>query len=165
MSQNILNRPSSGSSTEARDQGLAFYLNGEIDSGSSLETKGLGNGNTVWLGGMIVINTNKQTVRNISTYGLSADQPRTRGLLQYIIGIGPNGVLVQLGGIQKPLGTSSNIDPVGDLVSKILAVMQARVWKLILEADSDGSDRCFRCFLPISGQYAQWDMVQAAGNW
>ena len=127
VSQGALNRPSSGSSTEARDQGLAFYLNGEIDSGSSLETKGLGSGNTVWLGGMIVINTNNQTARNISTYGLNQDLPRTRGLLQYIIGVGPNGILVQIGGNQKPSSTTSNPDPVGDLVSSEVAMTLARV--------------------------------------
>ncbi len=111
------NRPSSGSSTEARDQGLNFYLNGEIDSGSSLETEGLGDGNVVGLGGMIVINTNNQTVRNVSTYGLTGDRPRTRGLLQYISGISSNGILVQIGGNQKTLGPNNTTDLVGDLVS------------------------------------------------
>ena len=113
----LIDRPSSGSSTEARDQGLAFYLNGEVDSPSSLDTAGLGDGNRIWLGGMIVINTNNQTARNVSTYGLSPDRPRTRGLLQYVIGVGPNGIMVQIGGNQKPLSTASNADVVGDLVS------------------------------------------------
>ena len=118
ISQGVpFNRPSSGSSSEARDQGLAFFLNGELDSGSSLETTGLGDGNTVWLGGMIVINTNNQTARNVSTYGLSPDRPRTRGLLQYIIGVGSNGIMVQIGGNQKPLSTTVRTDAVGDLVS------------------------------------------------
>ena len=127
VSQGTLSRPSSGSSTEARDQGLAFYLNGELDSGSSLETRGLGNNDPVWLGGMIVINTNNQTVRNISTYGLNQDLPRTRGLLQYVIGVGPNGILVQIGGNQKPSSNASNPDPVGDLVSNTIATRLARV--------------------------------------
>ena len=126
VSQGTLNRPSSGSSTEARDQGLAFYLNGELDSGSSLETTGLVSGHPVWLGGMIVINTNNQTARNISTYGLNQDLPRTRGLLQYIIGLGPNGILVQIGGNQKPNSTVGNPDPAGDLVSKEIAMKWAR---------------------------------------
>lgn len=92
-------------------------MNGEIDSGSSLETEGLGDGNVVGLGGMIVINTNNQTVRNVSTYGLTGDRPRTRGLLQYISGISSNGILVQIGGNQKTLGSTNTTDPVGDLVS------------------------------------------------
>lgn len=111
-----ISRPSSGTSTEARDQGLAFYFNGEIDSGSSQETEGLGTTAKVALEGMIVINTNNQTARNVSTYGVSGDLPRTRGLLQYIIGISSNGILVQIGGNQKRV--TDNVDrDVGDLVS------------------------------------------------
>ncbi len=93
------------------------------------------------LGGMIVINTNNQTARNVSTYGLSVDRARTRGLLQYIIGVGPNGILVQIGGNQKPLSTVSSTDVIGDLVSVDSAVAWARVEELILETGSDGPDR------------------------
>lgn len=140
-------------------------MNGEIDSGSSLETKGLGDGSIVGLGGMIVINTNNQTARNVSTYGLSKDRPRTRGLLQYIIGISSNGILVQIGGNQKTLYPTSTTDLVGELVSFEVAVKLARVEELIVEPGSDGPDRCLRCRLVVSRLYPERDMVQAAGNW
>lgn len=140
-------------------------MNGEIDSGSSLETKGLGDGNIVGLGGMIVINTNNQTARNISTNELSGDRPRTRGLLQYISGISSNGILVQIGGNQKTLDPTNTTDTVGDLVSFGFAVKLARVEELILEPDSDGPDRCLRCCLLVSQLYTERDMVQAAGDW
>jgi len=92
------NRPSRGSFTEATDQGLAFYFNGVIDSGSEIQTQSFGPNRPQFLEGMIVIDTNNYTARNLSTNTISGDSPRSRRRLQYVPGIGPKGILVQLGG-------------------------------------------------------------------
>ena len=94
-------RPSAGAYTEASDQGLAFYLNGELDSGSSTETQNLGDQRKLFLDGMIVINTNTKEARNISTATIGDGQPRTYGSLTYIPGIGEDGVLVNFGGSDR----------------------------------------------------------------
>lgn len=110
------NRPSSASSTEAPDQGLGFFLSGELDSGSSVETQVLGDANKVFLKGMIVLNTTDQTARNISTDALLGNMPRSRGRMQYIPGIGQRGILIQIGGNQKPVEETDNTY-IGNLVS------------------------------------------------
>ena len=95
------NRPSRGSSAEATDQGLAFYFNGEIDSGSQMTTESFGLNRPQYLEGMIVIDTNNRTARNLSTKAVSGDVPRSRGQLEYLPKVGPKGILVQLGGNQQ----------------------------------------------------------------
>jgi len=72
-----------------------------LDSGSSLETESLGNDVKIYLEGMIVLNTTAGTVTNISTVA-NTTEPRTRGALQYIPGIGARGILVLVGGTSKP---------------------------------------------------------------
>ena len=109
-------RPSYGSYTEARDQGLAFYFNGQLDSGSSTETQSFGNDVKQFLEGMIVIDTKNQTARNLSTTAVVGDMPRTRGGMMYIDGIADKGILVQIGGNQKPVTNTTNTYT-GDLVS------------------------------------------------
>ena len=101
-------RPSSGAYAQAPDQGLAFYLNGEIDSGSSTETQEFGDSKKFFLNGMIVIDTTARTAQNLSTAAVTDGQPRTYGSLQYIPGVGQKGILVHLGGS----------DQNGNLVSK-----------------------------------------------
>lgn len=108
-------RPSSASSAEAPDQGLAFYFNGEIDSGSSQQTQELGNDDKLFLEGMVVIDTRNHTARNLSTSAVSGNLPRSRGRMQYVPGIGEKGILVQIGGNQKPVDEIQNTY-VGDLV-------------------------------------------------
>ncbi|KAL6715932.1 hypothetical protein ACLMJK_006894 [Lecanora helva] len=94
-------RPSRGSFTEARDQGLGFFFNGQLDSGSELETEVFGDKRPQFLEGMIVIDTNNKTARNLSTKAVSGDLPRSRGRMQYVDDIGTKGVLVQIGGNQQ----------------------------------------------------------------
>lgn len=118
VSKGSANRPSSASSAEAPDQGLAFFFNGELDSGSSLETQVLGDANKVFLEGMIVLDTKNHTTRNISTSAVSGDMPRSRGRMQYVPGIGEKGILLQIGGNQKPVNETDNTY-IGNLVSEI----------------------------------------------
>ena len=92
-----LNTPSYGSSTEAPDQGLAVYLHGRTDNGTNIGAKDAGDVQTL-LDGMIVIDLVHHTSTNISTAGMKDPQPRLRGGLEYVPGIGNNGILVALGG-------------------------------------------------------------------
>lgn len=97
VSQYAPYRPSNGAAAEAANQGIAFYFNGELDNGSSLQTDFIG-GTNVFISGMVVINTTDQTARNLSTAQVSADLARVRGRMQYIPGVGGKGVLVLIGG-------------------------------------------------------------------
>ncbi|KAF2633229.1 hypothetical protein BU25DRAFT_1977 [Macroventuria anomochaeta] len=92
-----LNTPSYGSSAEAPDQGLAFYLNGRTDNGTN---NGVHNAGDIQLllDGMIVIDLVHHTSQNISTAGMKDPQPRLGGSLQYVPNIGVSGLLVALGG-------------------------------------------------------------------
>ncbi|KAF2182846.1 hypothetical protein K469DRAFT_669317 [Zopfia rhizophila CBS 207.26] len=89
--------PSYGAAAEAPDQALAFYLNGQTDNGTSSQTLYDGDDQTT-LDGMIVIDMVKHSSRNISTAGIKDYQPRVGGGMQYVPGVGDNGVLVALGG-------------------------------------------------------------------
>ncbi|KAK2797437.1 hypothetical protein FQN51_008470 [Onygenales sp. PD_10] len=93
-------RPTSGAYAEAPEQGLAFYFNGQIDQGSAVNTQLLGPAKR-FLKGMIAIDTNNQTARNISTDLVVADYPRTRGKMAYLPGAGEKGILAILGGSSK----------------------------------------------------------------
>ncbi|KAI9778897.1 MAG: hypothetical protein M1839_007860 [Geoglossum umbratile] len=110
------NRPCSGSFAEAPELGLAFFLNGGIDSGSSKEVQPIGSDAKIWLKGMIVIDTHKRTARNLSTDALLGGNPRSRGKMIYVPGIGKKGILVALGGSYKPASDSSNT-VIGTLLS------------------------------------------------
>jgi hypothetical protein len=88
--------PSYGLSAEAPDQGLAFYLSGQVDNGTEPYTRTVGDSVTL-LSGMMVIDLVHQTARNISIT-MKDPQPRIGGALQYIPAIGGSGVLVALGG-------------------------------------------------------------------
>jgi hypothetical protein len=110
-------RPSSGAYAEAPDQSLAFYFNGRVDSGSSKETYSLGNG-VRFLEGMVVINTNNQTARNLSTSTVSGDFPRAGGRLQYIPNIGKKGILVHIGGTYKSVSSTDGLEE-GVMVSNM----------------------------------------------
>jgi hypothetical protein len=93
--------PSSGAFAEAPDQGLAFYFNGEIDSGSAVTTEDLTDEVKIFQQGMIVLDTHNGTATNLSTSLVVGDLPRTRGILEYVPGIGTNGILIALGGSYK----------------------------------------------------------------
>ena len=91
-------RPSSGAAAEAPEQGLAFYFNGEIDSASAQGFSSVGSGDNLFLEGMVVINMTDHSVRNLSTTVVIGDQPRARGKMLYVPGLGEKGILVLLGG-------------------------------------------------------------------
>ena len=105
-------RPSSGAHAEAPDQSLAFYLNGELNNGSS-EGVGLAPGVSTFLPGMVVVNTTDHTAKNLSTAGVTGTSPRARAQMQYISGIGEKGILVLLGGSSKALGEYGTTDLLG----------------------------------------------------
>ncbi|OCK74540.1 hypothetical protein K432DRAFT_429967 [Lepidopterella palustris CBS 459.81] len=93
--------PNYGFAAEAADQGLAFYLNGQIDNGTMYTTNYLVN-NTLNLPGMVVIDMINQTFANISTPGLTEGTwPRVGGVMEYVPSIGRSGVLVALGGAYR----------------------------------------------------------------
>ncbi|KAG8527054.1 uncharacterized protein KY384_008483 [Bacidia gigantensis] len=74
----VQNRPSSGSFAEVREQNLAFYFNGQLDSGSQVSTQVFGDDPKVFLKGMIMLDLANQTARNLSTDAVVGDQPRSR---------------------------------------------------------------------------------------
>lgn len=111
-------RPNSGSFTDAIDQGLSFYFNGMLDSGSEVDTEIFGEPVKQYLEGMIVLDTTTQTAKNLSTKAVVGDSPRARGRMQYIGGIGGKGILVQIGGNQQPVTNTTN-PYVGDLVGSL----------------------------------------------
>ncbi|KAJ8118816.1 hypothetical protein OPT61_g287 [Boeremia exigua] len=92
-----LNTPSYGSSAEAADQGLAFYLHGRTDNGTNIGAKDSGD-NQILLDGMVIVDLLHHSSTNVSTSGMKDPQPRLGGGLQYIPNIGESGLLVALGG-------------------------------------------------------------------
>lgn len=102
--------PNHGAGAEAVDQGLAFYLNGQIDWGTSsttLNTFPKTEAIYVPLPGMVVMDLNTQSGKNISTSKLRDGTPRVGGTMEYIPSIGGRGVLVALGGQIQPNLTGS----------------------------------------------------------
>jgi hypothetical protein len=113
-------RPNHGAATEATDQGLGFYLNGQIDEGTSANTlHKIGADQYGPLDGMLVINFYNYTSNNISTSSIRGNAPRVGGTMEYIAPIGGRGILVALGGQinqEKPWANVSE----GQLVSLLL---------------------------------------------
>ena len=91
-------RPSAGAYAQAIDLGLGFYIEGQLNSGSSTETQVLGDNNFQFLNGMIVLDFNAKTARNVSTLMVGDGLPRTYGFLHYLPGVGDKGVLLSMGG-------------------------------------------------------------------
>lgn len=96
-----LKTPSNGLSTEAPDQGLAFYMNGQIDNGTDPDTWATGDATTL-LNGMMVIDLVNQTAKNISTQGMVTAHPRVGGSFEYLPHVGDSGALVAMGGRVYP---------------------------------------------------------------
>lgn len=105
-------RPNWGSVTEAIAQGTGFFLNGQIDRGSSAvmytmseyvggELSNATNDQTTYLGGMVIIDMPTQRARNVSTESLGA--PRVGGGLVHSPRFGKtkNGTLVAFGGMRS----------------------------------------------------------------
>jgi hypothetical protein len=112
--------PNHGAAAEAIDQGLGFYLNGRIDWGTSyrtLETFPKTEALYIPLSGMIVLDLNTQSSKNISTPNLRGGAPRVGGSMEYIATVGRMGALVALGGQIQPnlTGIHANVSE-GELV-------------------------------------------------
>ena len=88
--------PSYGLSAEAPDQGLAFYLSGQVDNGTEPYTRTVGDSSTL-LNGMMIIDLVHQTAKNVSIT-MNDPQPRIGGILQYVPAVGESGMLLSLGG-------------------------------------------------------------------
>ncbi|KAL8951968.1 MAG: hypothetical protein Q9222_002091 [Ikaeria aurantiellina] len=114
MSDNVRVRPGSGAYAEARDQHRSFYLNGQVDFGSSTQTMSLSLSTKISQKGMIIIDHSNNTARNISTDALVGNKPRTRGRMQYISSWGTNGIIVLIGGNEKDI-TDTKDESLGDL--------------------------------------------------
>jgi len=112
--------PNHGAAAEAIDQGLAFYLNGQIDWGTSSKTRDTFNTQDLYvpLDGMVVLNLTTQSSKNISTTRLRGGAPRVGGSIEYIASVGGMGALVALGGQIQPnlTGLYANVSQ-GALVS------------------------------------------------
>ncbi|EON69431.1 hypothetical protein W97_08691 [Coniosporium apollinis CBS 100218] len=112
VSYAIPRRPNWGAWTEAIPIGLGFFLNGQVDRGSSyvLYTTSEYVGGTLsnatdnqitYLGGMAIVDLVTQTARNVSTESLGA--PRVAGGLIHSPRFGKtkNGTLIALGGMRS----------------------------------------------------------------
>jgi hypothetical protein len=115
MSSYGLVRPCSGASAFSKDKGLGFYFNGEQDWGSSKQSRAL-NDTVKVLDGMVVLDLQKQTARNLSTAAVSSDQGRVRSAMVHVPLPGTDGILVLLGGGEKSLDDLTH-DWKGALVS------------------------------------------------
>ncbi|KAJ9282659.1 hypothetical protein DTO021C3_9277 [Paecilomyces variotii] len=103
---NAPERPASGAYAEAPELGLAFWLDGEIDTGSD-NNLALRPGFERYLNGFIVTDTDTQTAMNVSTASLDRT-PRIGGGLAYVPGAGPKGIVVAIGGMTRSVAESSN---------------------------------------------------------
>ena len=109
-------RPNWGAWTEAPDQGLAFFLNGLLDNGSSLDTQNLDT-NVQFLESMQVLDLKTHTAKNVSTSALSTSgYARIGGSMQYVPGIGKKGILALMGGGEQDYRNSTG-PPAGTLVN------------------------------------------------
>ncbi|KIW24227.1 uncharacterized protein PV07_09955 [Cladophialophora immunda] len=88
--------PSWGANAEAPDQGLAFYVGGQIDSGTANTTQFLGE-DTVGVGGMVILDTTSNNMKNV-TVDDSVKSNRQGAGMVYVDNFGDAGVLVLLGG-------------------------------------------------------------------
>jgi hypothetical protein len=111
-------RPSNGAYADAPDQGLGFYLGGQLDKASQLSTSGFDN-STVGIAGMIMVNMTSASprARNISTSTAFPNGGVVGGSLSYVPAIADYGILVALGGAIKTGGAATEQN--GTLVSNL----------------------------------------------
>lgn len=103
--------PNHGAGADAPDLGLGFYLNGQIDGGTSSDTteslKDPSGNQELYtpLDGMLVmdlVNPGREPAANISTQALKEPLARVGGSLDYIPPVGDSGILVAMGGHIQP---------------------------------------------------------------
>ena len=110
------NRPSWGAWTEAPDQGMAFFLNGLYDNGSSLNTQNLAE-NVQFVESMQVLDLKTHTAKNVSTSVLSRPgYARIGGSMEYVPSIGKKGILALMGGGEQDYQNCTGPPP-GTLVN------------------------------------------------
>ncbi|KAF2706966.1 hypothetical protein K504DRAFT_505045 [Pleomassaria siparia CBS 279.74] len=116
-------RANHGAATEAIDQSLGFYLNGQIDRGSStvvMDLPDIDDAQNLYrpLDGMVIVNFTNCSSNNISTSKLRSDQARVGGSMEYLPNIGASGLLVALGGqVNNESSVSSWVNTMdGDLL-------------------------------------------------
>ncbi|CZR65155.1 related to cell wall anchored protein [Phialocephala subalpina] len=114
MSKYGISKPASGPTTSIPEKGLAFWFNGMQDNGSSAETTVL-QGSARFLSGMVVLDLNNQSARNLSTTAVSL-QARVRGQMVHVPLPGSDGILVLIGGGAKSTSDLTH-DWKGTLVS------------------------------------------------
>ncbi|EXJ57685.1 uncharacterized protein A1O5_12475 [Cladophialophora psammophila CBS 110553] len=88
--------PSWGANAEAPDRGLAFYVGGQIDGGTANTTQFLVD-DTVGVGGMVVLDTTSNAIKNVTVDDAVKSNRQGAGLV-YVDNFGDAGVLVLLGG-------------------------------------------------------------------
>lgn len=117
--------PNHGAGADATDHALGFYLNGQIDMGTSSTTVGnqlVDNEQNLYLPleGMLVVNLVDFNSANISTSKMRGNKPRVGGTMEYVAPIGENGILVALGGQIQPDMTGDQVAnrSKGELVSE-----------------------------------------------
>lgn len=92
-------RPAGGAYAESIDLGLAFYLGGFLDNGSSSDYIHYSEFKQ-YLNGLVVLNTTTKEASNISTSSLKS-YPRAQGGLAHIPNLGSEGILVSIGGMTE----------------------------------------------------------------
>jgi hypothetical protein len=103
-------RPSNGAYAEATDQGLGFWLGGQLDAGSQTGAASLRK-QTMGVPGMIMVNMTGPVpgARNISTTDIANDGSVVSGSLTYVPPIGDNGILVAMGGVIKSVIADTSV--------------------------------------------------------
>lgn len=115
MTSAVPERPSRGAYAEAPEQGLGFYLGGQLSRGSSTRTLELGN-QTYGLEGMAMLNFTDTTMsKNLST-SFYPDAGVVSSTLTYIPGLGDKGILVSMGG--TAISTTAPARSNGTMVSR-----------------------------------------------
>lgn len=116
-------KPNHGAGADAPDLGLGFYLNGQIDKGTSLITDKMfdDTDQTYYrpVDGMLVLDlVNPGQAKNISTSTMNGNLSRVGGTLDYVPSVGKSGILVALGGqVQPHLQNGKASSKLGQLVS------------------------------------------------
>lgn len=99
MSSFGIHKPASGPTTYVKDKGIAVWFNGMQDKGSAAETTVLDT-TTRFLDGMVIVDLENQSARNVSTAAVS-ELARVRGGMVHVPLDGSDGVIVLLGGGEK----------------------------------------------------------------
>lgn len=70
-----------------------------------------------------MVDHSNQTAKNISTKAVVGNKPRSRGEMQYMGGIGGNGIIVLIGGNEKIVSDTTDRG-LGDLVSDYVLLLE-----------------------------------------